>query len=91
MFDPAHTLLIACTLTALAVALFWPVRGFLWRRLRVFRTTTRFLVVDALKHFHDFEYRRLPSTLQSLSGALGVSGNEAAVLLARLERRGLAS
>jgi DtxR family Mn-dependent transcriptional regulator len=44
---------------------------------------------DALKHVHETEYRGLPATLQSLAGALSISGNEASALATRMAARGL--
>jgi DtxR family Mn-dependent transcriptional regulator len=89
MTQPALALLVAVALTAFAVLLFWPVRGWLWRGLRAVRATERVLIEDALKHLFDFEYHGREANLQSLSGALAVSGNRAAELLARLQAREL--
>jgi DtxR family Mn-dependent transcriptional regulator len=47
------------------------------------------LIEDALKHLFDFEYKERIANLQSLSGALAVSGNRAADLLSRLQEREL--
>lgn len=86
MINPVLALTIAGIIALLAVVLFWPVRGVFWPWLRTFRATERILIEDALKHVYDFEYRQLPCTLQSISGALNISGNRAAQLIVRLEQ-----
>jgi DtxR family Mn-dependent transcriptional regulator len=89
MIDPALALAIGVSLAIAAVLLFWPVRGLLWRWLRGLRATERVLIEDALKHLFDFEYKERIANLQSLSGALAVSGNRAADLLRRLQEQEL--
>ncbi len=86
MTDPVRALFIAAVVVLLAVLFFWPIRGIFWRWLQTFRASERVLIEDALKHVHDCEYRQISCTLQSLSGALGISGNRAANLLERLEK-----
>jgi DtxR family Mn-dependent transcriptional regulator len=84
--DPALALLVAIALGVLAALAFWPRSG-LWARLASgLRSRERILVEDALKHLHDFEAREQPATLESLAGALGLTGNQTTELLARLER-----
>lgn len=85
VFHPFWGLFIVIGTVTLAVMLFWPVLGLFWRVLHSFRASERVLIEDALKHIYDCEYRQLPSTLHSLSGALSISGNRAAGLLERLE------
>ena len=89
MIDPALALTVAVLLIGTGVLLLWPVRGLLWRWLRGLRATERVLIEDALKHLFDFEYKRRVANLESLSGALAVSGNRAADLLGRLEEQQL--
>jgi DtxR family Mn-dependent transcriptional regulator len=84
--DPLIALLLGVALLALAVLLFWPGSGLLGKLRFALRSRERVLIEDALKHLHDFEYRRQPATLESLAGGLGLSGNRAAQLLDRLER-----
>jgi DtxR family Mn-dependent transcriptional regulator len=91
MNNPAVALTVAVAVGAVAVLLLWPVRGLLWRWLRGLRATERVLIEDALKHLFDFEYRQSLANLQSLSGALAVSGNRAAELLRRLQEQELVS
>lgn len=91
MIDPAIALAVGLGLAGAAVLLLWPVRGLLWRWLRGLRATERVLIEDALKHLFDFEYKERIANLQSLSGALAVSGNRAAELLRRLQEQELVS
>jgi DtxR family Mn-dependent transcriptional regulator len=85
MIDPLLALLVAVVFGAVLVVLFWPGWGLLRRLGTAFRASDRMRIEDALKHFHDCEYHGQPCTLQSLSGALGISGNRGAELLRRLE------
>ncbi|MSS72264.1 MAG: hypothetical protein EXS64_12350 [Candidatus Latescibacteria bacterium] len=85
MIDPLRALLIVAAVTVAAYLLFRPTNGAFWRWRRVRRLSGRVLIEDALKHLYDCEYRGRTSTVQSLSGALTISGNLATGLLARLE------
>ncbi len=89
MIDPLGSLLTAALIAVAAYLLFRPERGYFWRWRRVHRANERVLIEDALKHLYDFEYRGGTPTVQSLSGALAISGNLAAELLARLEAQEL--
>ena len=89
MPPPLLALLLGGAAIALAVVLFWPERGLAGRWLRGAAARDRVEVEDALKHLWDGEYRRQPSTLQSLAGALGLGGRRVAELVTRLERLGL--
>ena len=85
MVNPLVALIVTAAAAVLAVLLFWPRVGLLWRGLHALRAGDRVRIEDALKHLYDCEYRQQTCTLQSLSGALGLSGKDAAVLLHRLE------
>ena len=89
MVDPIKALLIATALGLAAAVLLWPRRGLLWRIRQSVRAGDRVRIEDALKHLYDCEYREVPATLQSLSGALGLAGNRTAQLAARLMALGL--
>ncbi len=89
MNDPVIALTLGIAVIAGSVLLFWPDRGLLWRWLRGARATERVMIEDALKHLFDFEYKERIANLQSLSGALTVSGNRAAELLRRLQEQEL--
>jgi DtxR family Mn-dependent transcriptional regulator len=88
MINPYLALLWVAGLTLLAVYLLRPDRGLLWQLLRASKTTERARIEDALKHLFDCEYRHQVGTLQSLSGALAISGNRAVELLESLEKQG---
>lgn len=87
MIDPRLALLFATILLALAVGLFWPDSGLIWKLRRAFQASERVLAEDALKHLFDCEYKGRIGNLQSMSGALSVSGNRAAEVLQQLEAR----
>jgi len=90
VIDPVLALLVMLGGGAVLVALFWPGIGLFWKLLRLLRTSDRVLIEDALKHLYDCEYRKTACTLQSLSGALGLSGNRTARLLHGLQQSELA-
>jgi DtxR family Mn-dependent transcriptional regulator len=81
----ALTLLMIAALVVLGCLLFWPRRGLLpaWRHGR--RMTRRIRREDALKHIQQCETSGHVLTVQSLAGALGVSANAAAGILAELQ------
>jgi DtxR family Mn-dependent transcriptional regulator len=86
MMNSVVALLVAGVFGAAAALLFWPVRGLYWRWEHVLRASERVLSEDALKHLFDCEYRDITGTLQGVSGALGISDDRAAALLARLQQ-----
>ncbi len=90
MANPLVALIIGGTIVAIFFLLFRPRRGLYWKWQRVRHNTERVLIEDALKHLYDCEYKKIPCTLQSLSGALSISGEKAARLMHRLEVMGLA-
>lgn len=80
------SVLIGITLLAIA---FWPQLG-LWWRLDGLRQRARYTMLeDALKHVLDFQQRRIPVTVESLSGVLKVQRNRVIELLHELEAKGL--
>ena len=85
MVEPLHALLAAASILLIAGILFWPRYGYIrrWRHFR--RMSERILTEDALKHLYKCEYRKQIPTVESLSGALELSGNRTAELLAHLE------
>jgi DtxR family Mn-dependent transcriptional regulator len=85
MYHPALALSIGVAVAAAGFLLFRPVRGYFWRWLRGRRLTDRAELEDALKHLYDCEDRRRPTTWNSLSGALGLTGEQATQILAKLE------
>ncbi len=89
MVDPLLALGVALLLTALAIAVFLPRTGLFWRWRKLHMLTERVLIEDSLKHFWDAEYWQKPTTIQSLAGALGISGNRSVEVLVQMEARGL--
>ena len=85
MMEPLSALLAAILVAVAGAGLFWPRRGFYWRWRHLRRLDERILTEDVLKHLYDCEYRRQTPTLESLSGALAVSGNRVAEVLVRVE------
>ncbi len=86
MVDPLTSLAVVLGGLALLVVLFWPATGLAWRWRRGLVASDRVEIEDALKHLWDGEYRQRPATLESLAGALGLSGRAAAELVDRLGR-----
>ncbi|MDZ7360250.1 MAG: DtxR family transcriptional regulator [candidate division KSB1 bacterium] len=70
---------------ALIAICFWPQRGLIWQWQKSRRNSQKILLEDALKHLYHQEYKGQSGTIESLSGALGISRDHAAKLLARLE------
>jgi len=90
VIDPVLALTVALVGVGALVLLFWPGSGLFGKLLRLVRTGNRAAIEDALKHLYDCEYRKTSCTLQSLAGALGLSGNRTAKLLQGLEQSDLA-
>ncbi|MEE3258464.1 MAG: iron dependent repressor, metal binding and dimerization domain protein [Candidatus Latescibacterota bacterium] len=86
MVDPLLALLGAALIALVGGGLFWPGRGYFWRWHRLRWLSERVFVEDTLKHLYHCEYRRQQPTVDSLSGALGITGNRAAELLVGLEK-----
>jgi DtxR family Mn-dependent transcriptional regulator len=91
MFDPFLTILVTLAAALVLLLLLWPRIGLLWRVLQAARASERIRIEDALKHLHECAYRSMPATLNSLSGALGLSRNRAAALATRLSELRLIS
>ncbi|MBM4168731.1 MAG: metal-dependent transcriptional regulator [Ignavibacteria bacterium] len=89
MPDPLLALSIGIGVMGAAAYVLWPRSGLIARFQQGFLRAKRVLMEDALKHLYDFEYRNLSSTLESIAGALGINGDEAAALVTRLETLGL--
>lgn len=85
MIEPLQALLVAALIFLASWVLLWPGRGYFWRWQQLSRMNERVLIEDTLKHLYMCEYRRQTPTMESLSGALGVTGNKAAELLVRVE------
>jgi len=84
MMQPVVALVVAILVIAVAALIAWPRVG-LWARFQTMRSrTARALIEDALKHLYDYEYKSVSCTLESLSGALSISSDDASRLVARL-------
>lgn len=91
MPDPLVALIVAGLLAGVSALLFWPERGLIirWRRSR--QMNERVLAEDALKQIHKAEMRGQAPTLDGVAGALQISRDHTAELLARAEENGLVS
>ena len=89
MTQPLTALFIFAIVSVVAVLLFRPQKGWIVRLVVALRVTERVRVEDSLKHLYDCESHRTTCTLQSLSGALGRSGDRTAQLVDRLQQLGL--
>ncbi|MDA0747385.1 MAG: FeoA domain-containing protein [bacterium] len=85
MVDPFYALLWSVLFLGGSGLLFWPDTGYFWNWQLSRKVSERVRIEDALKHLYNFEYSRRTPTLESLSGALGISGRSAADLLVRIE------
>ncbi len=85
MTAPAFSLMSTIVGTVTLLVCFWPQTGLFWKWRRGLTSTRRVLMEDALKNLYDEEYNGITSTINGLSGALGINRNEAARLLVRLE------
>jgi DtxR family Mn-dependent transcriptional regulator len=89
MSNPPLSLLLLLAAAVLVYWLFRPGQGLVWRLRRARKVTARVLAEDALKHLHRCERHGRRPSLDSVAGALQVSDDDAAALLADLETRGL--
>ena len=86
---PGLVLILGILVLVLAVFVFWPHTGLISRWRKTARYTLRERMEDALKHLYDYEQKHLVSTGESLSGVLGISRDDAAELITRLQTLGL--
>lgn len=89
MADPLQALLIGGLTILIAAVMFIPKHGLIARWSRAKRGIKRILIEDALKHIHECEYNTISCTVQSIAGALVISSDDAANLVARLSVMGL--
>lgn len=89
MADPLQALLIGGVILLTCVVIFLPKRGLIARWSRAKKGIKRILIEDALKHIHECEYNNISCTVQSIAGALVISSDDAAALVARLSTMGL--
>ncbi|MBI2429117.1 MAG: metal-dependent transcriptional regulator [Ignavibacteriales bacterium] len=89
MTDPLQALLIGGSILLVVAVIFFPKYGLIARWSRAKRGIKRVQIEDALKHIYDCEYNNIPCTVQSIAGALVISSDDAAELVARLSSMGL--
>jgi DtxR family Mn-dependent transcriptional regulator len=89
MPNPTIALLIAALVTAAGLVLLWPERGLLSRWRQVQRNSERTLIEDALKHIYKYQTKENCPTAESVAGALHITKDQAAELLAKMEAREL--
>lgn len=86
MYNPLIALLLGLLLVFLVLLLFWPNGGLIGRWQEMRRMSSRVLREDALKTIHKSEIKGQDPNLQSVAGALHISTNQAANLLAEMEK-----
>jgi DtxR family Mn-dependent transcriptional regulator len=86
-----NALLVGSVLILLFALLLWPERGLYFRWRSRPRLDSRETIEDALMHVHQRQQERRPATTESLADGLGMSLNNAAKLVQRMETRGLLS
>jgi DtxR family Mn-dependent transcriptional regulator len=86
MYNPLTAFIMGVLLVAGAAVAFWPNVGLFSRWQRARRVTQRVLSEDAMKHIHESQLQGQHPTLQSVAGALQISPNRAAEVLADLEQ-----
>lgn len=89
MSTPLLYLLIAAMGAGVLWLLFWPERGLFWRWQRSRQITARVLREDALKHIEHGERHKHAATISSVAGALQITENQAASLLADMQTHDL--
>ncbi len=90
MVHPGLALLLFALAATVGYFALRPRRGWVPRLIRLLRMSDRVRLEDALKHLLHCESMGLPSTTESLAGALEVSRGQAVGVLARLDRMDLA-
>ncbi|MDQ7818306.1 MAG: metal-dependent transcriptional regulator [Melioribacteraceae bacterium] len=87
--EPLITLIVGIGILVVIILIAAPEKG-LWSRWAKQKTQReKVLVEDALKHLYDCEYNNIDCTLNSISGNLSISGDQASKLISKLEELGL--
>jgi DtxR family Mn-dependent transcriptional regulator len=89
MPDPLLALLLCVVLLSGAAVIFWPDRGLLttWQYSR--HATERILIEDALKYVHKRSMNGRCPSLDSVAGALQITGDRAASILRKMQETSL--
>jgi DtxR family Mn-dependent transcriptional regulator len=85
MINPLEALIIAGIILLILGVIFWPKFGLISLFSRLRSNTRREQIEDALKHLYHCEFKKQPSTLESVAGAVSISSDSAAKLLEKLE------
>lgn len=88
--DPRLALLVFLAVLLLTAVVLWPRQGLRARWQRTRRASSRVELEDGLKHLYTCEAGGRRATVESLAGALGISGSRAVELVRRLEQTTLA-
>ena len=89
MIDPITALTYLALSVVGLVAIFWPRYGLVARWRRHDEHSHRVMIEDSLKHLHDYEYRKLSCTIQSIAGVLAIPADKATIVVERMEAKGL--
>ena len=89
MNESLVALLIGSGVVIAFIFFFYPRKGFLARLRKVRQDTNRVNIEDALKHLYDCEYNNNSSNLDSISGSLSISKDDAAKVIQHLTSMGL--
>jgi DtxR family Mn-dependent transcriptional regulator len=76
-------------LCLLALLLFWPYRGVLWKLKRYFQLTQRVLIEDFLKHAFEHEVSRTPASIEEIRKHMEISARNTKKIVAKIEENGL--
>ncbi len=87
--DPLTALLLFAGLAIVVALIAWPDRGLAARWRRAGRLSERVRIEDGLKHLYTSESAGMPSSVDSLAGALGASRGRAVAIVRRLEETDL--
>ncbi|MFA7359697.1 MAG: FeoA domain-containing protein [Candidatus Kapaibacterium sp.] len=89
MAEPLIILLLFFTAIIVLLVLFIPGKGIIPRWRKIKSQGERIFVEDALKHFYNYEYNSLDSSLESLRDNLSLKEGKGSRLVLRLEEMGL--
>ena len=89
MVDPLLALLSGTGIVLIFVVIFLPQRGIVARLKQGKRSLRKVLIEDALKHLYSCEYNNVNGTIDSIAGKLSISTDDAAKLLANIEKHDL--
>ncbi|MCB9128163.1 MAG: DtxR family transcriptional regulator [Ardenticatenales bacterium] len=83
--------IVGMALVALAIFLFWPRRGWLWRQRQSEEERQRIQVEDALKYLYFCELEQRRPTVAGIAGRMQVPENRAADIVGDLQTLGFAT